>query len=134
MLMRFYQKMLKNEKIYSPPLTFGCFHLRRNSWMFSSWEIKPKNCKTHKRKKWLRISKSHWVNMKKIGLLLWNNIVRQEAEVNTVNIQYFWIYVNIQIKQDPVCTAVLTNMFFLWLLLPEIWFIFQFCCQLNMLI
>ena len=50
--------------------------------------------------------------MEKIGLLLWNNIVRQEAEVNTVNIQYFWIFVDIQIMQDPVCTAVLTKIFF----------------------
>ena len=32
-------------------------------------------------------------------------------KVNTANIQYFWIFLDIQIMQDPVHTAVLTTIF-----------------------
>ena len=32
--------------------------------------------------------------------------------VNTANIQYSWIFLDIQIMQDPLCTAVLTIIFF----------------------
>ena len=55
-------------------------------------------------------------------------------KVNIANIQYFWIFLDIQIMQDPLPTAVLTTIFFSWLLLLETWFSFQFCWQLNMLI
>ena len=57
-------------------------------------------------------------------------------KVNTLfaNINYFWIFLDIQITQDSLQTAVLTTTFFLWLLLPETWFSFQFCWQLSMLI
>ena len=55
-------------------------------------------------------------------------------KVNTANIQCFWIFLDIQIMQDPLRTAVLTTIFFSWLLLPETWFSFQFRWQLNMLI
>ena len=47
-------------------------------------------------------------------------------KVNTANIQYFWIFLDIQITQDPLHTAVLTTIFFSWLLLPETWLIFSF--------
>ena len=33
-------------------------------------------------------------------------------KVNTANIQYFWIFLDIQIMQDPLYTAVLTTIFF----------------------
>ena len=33
-------------------------------------------------------------------------------KVNTANIQYFWIFLEIQIMQNPLCTAVLTTIFF----------------------
>ena len=33
-------------------------------------------------------------------------------KVNTANIQYFWIFLDIQIMQDPLCTVVLTIIFF----------------------
>ena len=33
-------------------------------------------------------------------------------KVNTANIQYFWIFLDIQIMQDPLCTAILTIIFF----------------------
>ena len=33
-------------------------------------------------------------------------------KVNTANIQYFWIFSDIQITQDPLCTAVLSAIFF----------------------
>ena len=52
-------------------------------------------------------------------------------KVNTANIQYFWIFLDFQITQDPLCTAVLTTMFFSWQLLPETPANFQFCWQLN---
>ena len=39
-------------------------------------------------------------------------------KVNTANIEYFWIFLDIQITQDPLCTAVLTTITFSWLLLP----------------
>ena len=33
-------------------------------------------------------------------------------KVDTANIQYFWISLDIQIMQDPLCTAVLTIIIF----------------------
>ena len=33
-------------------------------------------------------------------------------KVNTENIQYFGIFLDIQIMQDPLCTAALTIIFF----------------------
>ena len=32
-------------------------------------------------------------------------------QVNTVNLQYFWIFLDIQITEDPLYTAVLTTIF-----------------------
>ena len=51
-------------------------------------------------------------------------------KVNTANIQYFLIFLDIQITQDPLCTAVLTTIVFSWLLL-ETSTIFCFFWQLN---
>ena len=57
------------------------------------------------------------------------------VQVNTANIQYIWLFLDFQIKyswksiisllryciyftKDPLCTSVLTTIFFLWLALP----------------
>ena len=50
------------------------------------------------------------------------------------NIQYFWMFLDIQIIARPTSHCSIDNHFFSWLLLPETWFCFYFCWQLNMLI
>ena len=75
-------------------------------------------------------------------------VVAIVLKVNTANIQYFWVYLGIQIKYSwqsiisllkyctlyLLCTTVMTTILFSWLFLPRTWFIFQICWQLNMLI
>ena len=51
--------------------------------------------------------------------------------VNTTKIQYFLIFLDIHITQYPLHTAVMTTIFFSWLLLPEAWFSFQFCVLIS---
>ena len=46
-------------------------------------------------------------------------------KLNNANIQYFLIFLDIQIMQDSLCTAVFT-IILSRLLQPEIWSIFQF--------
>ena len=62
----------------------------------------------------------------KVAIVLLVCLTSRIFKVNNPNIECFWIFLDIQSMQDPLCTAVLT-ITFSWSLLPEMWFIFQFC-------